>query len=129
MANRFVLALPTLQDFGSFDYLPVTIEEAQQWLSKGPYYSAIRSRDLCRAFYEVLRQTLYPLSSMQVPTLAPGEEALVFCVPPAPEAPSIRDMTVEYMIAHYQVGLLKCLDTTATVSSENPDNGESEIQA
>jgi len=110
MPARFVLAIPTLQEFGCFDYIATTLQEAQVWLRLGPYYSAIRSRDLCRAFYEVTGQTLYPLSNMQMPSLAPGEDALVFYVPPSDSARSIRDMTVDYMVANYQLGLLKRVD-------------------
>lgn len=113
MTARFVLAFPTLQDFGCYEYNPITLEEAQRWLYQGPYYSAIRSRDLCRAFYHVTGKTLYPLSDMQTPVLAPGEDALVFSVPTSDSVPSLREMSVEYMAAHYQLGLLKRVDGVA----------------
>jgi len=50
MAPRFVLPIPTLPHHGNYNYLPMSLVEVQQWLDRGPYYSGVRSRDLCLIF-------------------------------------------------------------------------------
>lgn len=123
MTDRFVLPMPTLPIFGNYDYLPLSLEGAKQWLSKGPYYSGIRSREICLAFRDVTGYTLFQLSSViQTPPLDPGEDALIFFVPPSETVHSIRDMTFKYMVENYQFGLLCRVDGVATEAPR--DTGE-----
>ncbi len=122
MTARFVLPIPTLPVFGNYDYLQLDLTQVQQWLDLGPYYSSIRSRDLCLAFRHVTGRTLYPLSSaIQAPILEPGEDALIFFVPPSETIHSIRDMTFEYMVQHHQFGLLCRVDVVAEVPQETDE--------
>jgi len=119
MTARFVLPIPTLPVFGNYDYLQLDLAQVQQWLDLGPYYSSIRSRDLCLAFRHVTGRTLYPLSSaIQTPILEPGENALIFFVPPSETIHSIRDMSFDYMLENYQFGLLCRVDVVAEASRE-----------
>lgn len=122
MTNRFVLPIPTLPHYGNYDYLPMSLEEVQQWLDLGPYYSAIRSRDLCLAFLRVTGRTLHPLSStIQTPPLEPGEDALIFFVPPSETVHSIRDMSFEYMVENHQFGLLCRVDVIAEATHQTDE--------
>jgi len=124
MPKRLLLATPLLQDFGCYDYIPLNLEEAIMWLYRGQYFSAIRSRDMCHALNELVGRNVYPLAGINTPKLEPGDEALVFSVPMSDSVRSVREMTREYMVQNYQLGLLTRVDVVAPEVEETRETGE-----
>jgi len=119
MPSRVILSTPFLKSFGCFDYDPITLEDAIAWLSRGPYFCALRSRDMCRVLYQLTRRSFYPLIGMETPARSPGDEALVFFIPITEDMPSVKGMPPEYMLHHYELGLLKRVDViVANVQQE-----------
>ena len=112
--RRLILSTPLLQDFGCYDYFSMSLEEARAWMYQGPYFVAMRSRDLCYALHSLVGRNIFPLSGLETPTLRPGDEALVFYVPLSAEVRSARELTSDYILQNYRLGLLKHVEVSET---------------
>ena len=109
-AQRLLLAFPTLCEFGCYDYFPLTLDEAIDWLNDGEFVSTLRSRDMCYALKDLTGEEIWPCYSSETPRLSPGDEALVYHLPLTETIRSTRDMSRHYMTSHFQFGLLKRVD-------------------
>jgi len=128
MPKRQILAYPTLHSFGDYDYFPITLAEAQTWLAQGEYYSTMRSRDMCHALREVTGRTIYPLFGAEMPSLEPGDEALVFKIVLSPTVRSIHNMSRDYMLENYQLGLLRRVDGLEAQEHQEEENEETLVE-
>ncbi len=119
MPVRQIVSSPTLLAYGCYDYFELSLHEAIDWLAQGEYYSTMRSRDMCFALHDLTGRNIYPLSGAPQPPLLPAEEALVFYIKLSETVRTINNMSRDYMLENYQLGLLKRVDVV-------PPDGEDE---
>lgn len=110
MPVRQILSTPTLFEFGCYDYCHLSLDQAIEWLSRGEYFSTLRSSVMCRALHQLTGRSIYPLYGVPNPPLDQGEEALVYYVSLSETVRNVTSMTLEYMLSNYSLGLLKRVD-------------------
>jgi len=111
--KRYILNSAVLTDFGTYEYMPMTPEEARRWYAEGEVpVSTIGYEETASALSQLLSVTV-PVNRITI-KMAPGDEALVFRLVLPPGSPRIdprdkgRIMQV-VSAGHWELGLLRRL--------------------
>lgn len=73
---RYILNTPILTSFGTYDFLPLTREQAKAWLHRGEFTSAVGHKPTAEIMTELFGVTV-PFNRVSI-TMRAGDEALVF---------------------------------------------------
>ena len=111
--RRYLLNSAVLTDFGTYEYQPVSPEEARRWWASGPEPTSTIG-------YEETAAALSQLLNVQVAVnritikMEPGDEALVFRLVLPPGSPRIDPKDKGQIMkhvkeGHWELGLLRRL--------------------
>ena len=75
---KYILNSPILTNWGSFEFSPMTVEAAREWVADGDLQSAVGHTGTAALLSEILGQDI-PTNQVSV-KMNPGDEALVIQV-------------------------------------------------
>jgi len=133
---RYILNSAVITNWGYWLYKPISLEEAREWLNRGPFISTIR--------YKETAETVYQLTGIYVPRsnvtiqMEPGDEALVFRlrfeIGAARVAQELKGkLTPEFVRKYLEIGILKMLGApherpTRSIPQASQDNVNTDQQ-
>lgn len=109
---RYIFNSAVTNAFGQYDYSPLSIEEAQEWIKRGEFLSTIRYPQTAEAL-ALLTGAHIPVSNITV-AMQPGDEALVFRLVFPPGTPRLPDklkgkVDIDFLLKNCEIGLMKRL--------------------
>jgi len=109
---RYILNSAVITAQGLYEYRLLTIEEAKEWLAKGPVISTIGYPETAEAFRRLFGIEV-PVNRVAI-KMAPGDEALVFRLAfkpgdPRPDAALKGHLGVDWLLERVEIGLLRRL--------------------
>lgn len=112
---RYILNSAVITAFGTWEYKPLSPEEAKAWLEAGDWVSTVRYPETAEVIFR-LTGVRIPLRN-EVVKMRPGDEALVFRIRfeegagrIAPEAKGKLDP--EFVEKFLEIGLLRMVSAT-----------------
>lgn len=112
MRMRFVFSSAVLTAPGTYRYRIISLPEARQWITGGPYHSTVRYRETARALSALVGRPIETRDE-QV-KMQPGDEALIFRLvfPPGTRGlPTDQKgkVSVQFILDHCELGVLECI--------------------
>lgn len=106
---RYLLNSAVATSFGSYEYEPMTEEQAKEWLHAGPWFSTIGYPETAAAL-AALTGIAIPVNRKQI-SMQAGDEALVFRLVLPAGTPRLDPadkgrLTPEFIRKHAEIGLL-----------------------
>jgi len=103
---RYVLNAAVVTRPGTYHYAYLTIEDAQAWLQKGPYYATIGYQETVEAFALLLNVQLEP--NRETVRMRSGDEALVFRLRKRLPYKELKgELSIDVILDNFELGLLR----------------------